>query len=173
MSLSAGKGEMMMGSAACHPQGSEGWIWSWEAARNNWHTQFKEILDSSTCTILITSSYLPVCCYFCCKRLCAGRSVVSVSLQPHRLVLQAPLSMEFPRQECRSGLPFPSPGNLPDLGIEPRCPALQADSLSSEPCWTALLQYPNLNTRSCTEVLKVQSGDCWPSLRSFHRAGEV
>ena len=46
---------------------------------------------------------------------------------------QAPLSMEFSKQEYRSGLPFPSPGDLPDPGIEPRTSALQADSLSSEP----------------------------------------
>ena len=43
---------------------------------------------------------------------------------------QAPLSMGFPRQEYWSGLPFPSPGDLPDPGIKPMCPALQADSLS-------------------------------------------
>ena len=45
---------------------------------------------------------------------------------------QAPLSMGFSRQEYWSGLPFPSPGNLPDPGIEPKSlasPALQADSL--------------------------------------------
>ena len=42
---------------------------------------------------------------------------------------QAPLSMGFPRQEYWSGLPFPSPGNLPDPGIQPVSPALQADSL--------------------------------------------
>ena len=40
--------------------------------------------------------------------------------------------MEFSRQECWSGLPFSSPGDLPDPGIEPRFPALQADSLPSE-----------------------------------------
>ena len=44
----------------------------------------------------------------------------------------APLSMEFSRQEYWSGLPFPSPGDLPNSGIEPRSPALQADSLPSE-----------------------------------------
>ena len=45
----------------------------------------------------------------------------------------APLSMEFSRQEYWSGLPFPSPGHLPDPGIEPGSPTLQADSLQSEP----------------------------------------
>ena len=46
---------------------------------------------------------------------------------------QAPLSMGFSRQEYWSGLPFPPPGDLPDPGIEPRSPALQADALTSEP----------------------------------------
>ena len=46
---------------------------------------------------------------------------------------QAPLSMGFSRQEYWSGLPFPSPGDLPDAGTEPRSPALQADGLTSEP----------------------------------------
>ena len=41
--------------------------------------------------------------------------------------------MEFSRQEYWSGVPFPSPGDLPDPGMEPRSPALQADALSSEP----------------------------------------
>jgi len=41
--------------------------------------------------------------------------------------------MGFSRQECWSGLPFPSPGDLPDPGIEPRSPALQTDALPSEP----------------------------------------
>ena len=45
---------------------------------------------------------------------------------------QAPLSMEFSRQEYWSGLPFPSPGDLPGPRIKPRSPALQADSLPSE-----------------------------------------
>ena len=41
--------------------------------------------------------------------------------------------MGFPRQEYWSRLPFPSPGDLPDPGIEPRSPALQADALTSKP----------------------------------------
>ena len=46
---------------------------------------------------------------------------------------QAPLSLGFPRQEYWSGLPCPLPGDLPNPGIELRPPALQADSLTSEP----------------------------------------
>ena len=45
------------------------------------------------------------------------------------VALQVPLSMGFSRQEYCSGFPFPSPGDLPDPGIEPTSPALQADSL--------------------------------------------
>ena len=45
----------------------------------------------------------------------------------------APLPTGFPRQEYWSGLVFPSPGDLPNPGIEPRSPALQADSLPAEP----------------------------------------
>ena len=48
------------------------------------------------------------------------------------IVRQASLSMEFPRQEYWSGLPFPTPGDLPDPGIEPGFPALQAVSLLTE-----------------------------------------
>ena len=47
--------------------------------------------------------------------------------------VNTPLSMEFSRQEYRGELPFPSPGDLPNPGIKPRSPALQADSLPSEP----------------------------------------
>ena len=45
----------------------------------------------------------------------------------------APLSMGFPKQEYWTELPFPSPGDPPDPGIEPGFPTLQADSLPSEP----------------------------------------
>ena len=48
---------------------------------------------------------------------------------PWTVARQAPLSVEFSRQEYWSGLPFPSPGDLPDPGIKPASPALQVDSL--------------------------------------------
>ena len=49
------------------------------------------------------------------------------------VALQDPLSLEFSSQEYWRGLPFPSPGRLSNPGIEPGSPALQADSLPSEP----------------------------------------
>ena len=52
---------------------------------------------------------------------------------PWTVAHQTPLSMGFSRQEYWSGLPFPSPGDLPDPGIEPRSPTLQADALTSVP----------------------------------------
>ena len=54
-------------------------------------------------------------------------------MTPWTVAHQAPQSMEFSRQEYWSGLPFPSPGDLPDPGIKPGSPALQADALPSEP----------------------------------------
>ena len=52
---------------------------------------------------------------------------------PWTIAHQPPLSMGFSRQEYWSGLPFPSPGDLPNPGTEPGSPALQADALPSEP----------------------------------------
>ena len=55
------------------------------------------------------------------------------SATPWTVAHQAPLSMELSRLEYWSGLPLPTPGDLPNPGIEPRSPALQADSLPYEP----------------------------------------
>ena len=63
---------------------------------------------------------------------CESLSQVQIFATPWTVAHQAPLSMGFSRQEYWNGLPFPSPANLPDPGIEPRSPALQADSLPSE-----------------------------------------
>ena len=60
-------------------------------------------------------------------------SRVQLFATPWTVAYQAPLSMGFSRQECWSGLPFPSPGDLPNPGIEPGSPALRADTLPSEP----------------------------------------
>ena len=60
-------------------------------------------------------------------------SRVQLFVTPWTVAYQASLSMGFSRQEYWSGLPFPSPGDLPDPGIEPGSPALEADALTSEP----------------------------------------
>ena len=60
-------------------------------------------------------------------------SHVRLFASPWTVAHQAPPSMEFSRQEYWSGLPFPSPGDLPDPGIEARSPTLWTDALPSEP----------------------------------------
>ena len=59
-------------------------------------------------------------------------SRVQLLATPWTIARQAPLSVELSRPEYWSGLPFPFPGDLPDSGIEPRSPALQAAALPSE-----------------------------------------
>ena len=60
-------------------------------------------------------------------------SHVQLFTTPQTVAHQAPLSMGFSRHKYWSGLPFPSPGDLSDPGIEPRSPALEEDTLTSEP----------------------------------------
>ena len=60
-------------------------------------------------------------------------SHVQLFATPWTVAYQAPRSMEFSRQEYWSGLPFASPGDLPNPGIEPGSPTLQANALPSEP----------------------------------------
>ena len=67
------------------------------------------------------------------KKKVKSPSHVRLLATPWPIAHQAPLSMEFSRQEYWSGLPFPSPGDLPDPGIKPWSLTLQADSLLSEP----------------------------------------
>ena len=81
---------------------------------------------------------------------------------PRTLSLQAPLSMKFPREEYRSGLPFPSPRDLPDPGIESMSPVLQADSLLSEPPGKPLAAATDHRT-----VLTWREEDAWSHLVGF------
>ena len=76
--------------------------------------------------VLLIHRYVDFSC--CC---CLVASVVSDRLCATlwTVACQAPLSMGFSRQGCWSGLPCPPPGDLPDPGIEPQSPVLQADSL--------------------------------------------
>ena len=81
---------------------------------------------------------------------CSVASGVSDSLRPPWTgAHQAPLSVGFPRQEYWSGLPFPSPGGLPDPGIEPTSPALQAGSLP----------HLNVNPRQRQSLKKMQEAN--------------
>ena len=66
-------------------------------------------------------------------------AVMSYSVTPWTVAHQAPLSMGFSKQEYWSGLLCPSPGHLPDPGIEHRSPALQADALPSDPLGMPIL----------------------------------
>ena len=76
-------------------------------------------------------------------------------MTPWSAAHQAPPSMGFSRQEYWSGVPLPSPGDLPDPGIEPRSSASQADTLPSEPPgFFAVFPYSPLGVcRFCSDNL--------------------
>ena len=77
--------------------------------------------------------------YPLCRHVCPF-SHARLFATPWRVTCQAPLSMGFPRQEYWSGLPFPSPGDLPNPGIEPtslRSPALAGRFFTTSATWEA------------------------------------
>ena len=77
--------------------------------------------------------FLPTSLLFCMKVKVMLLSRVRLFTTPSTVAYQAPQSMEFSRQEYWSRLPFPSPWDLLDLGIEPGSPSLRANALPSEP----------------------------------------
>ena len=79
---------------------------------------------------IIWASWISMCIVVL---LLVSHSVMSDSVTSWTAAHQAPLSMGFSRQEYWNGLPFPSPGDLPNPGIKPWSPALQVDSWPSEP----------------------------------------
>ena len=80
-----------------------------------------------------TMECVRVCVCVCvCVRVCWSLSCFWLFVTPWTITHQAPLSIEFSRQEYWSGLPFPSPGGCQDPGIEPGWPSLQSDSLLFE-----------------------------------------
>ena len=81
--------------------------------------------------------------------------------------------MEFSRQEYWSQLPFSSPGDLPNLGIEPGSPALQADSLLSEPIYMSLfsVQFSSV-AQSCPTLCDPMNG-ATPGLPVHHHLLEL
>ena len=87
-------------------------------------------------------------------------SRVRLFVTPWTVVYKAPLSMEFSRQEYWSVLPFPSPGGLPDPGIKPGSPALQADTLPSEP--------PGKTNLYCFTIKELVYMVFWHILEKYH-----
>jgi len=83
------------------------------------------------CTCVYVYVYMSVCVYICvCLCVCMSMKVkITQCVQ----LFANPWTMEFSRPEYWSGQPFPSPGDLPNPGIEPRSPALQVYSLPAEP----------------------------------------
>ena len=79
---------------------------------------------------------------------------------PWIVACQAPLSVGFPRQECRSGLPFPSPGDLPGPGLQPTSPALAGGLFTTEPpgkpCMTLEQVISYLSAH-----LEAENPSCW------------
>ena len=99
--------------------------------------------------------FLPTSLLFCMKVKVMLLSRVRLFTTPSTVAYQAPQSMEFSRQEYKSGLSFPSPGDLPYPGIEPRSLALQADTLPSEPPGKAVVDISlsmRIITSSCISV---------------------
>ena len=87
---------------------------------------------------------------------------------PWNIALQASLSMECSRQECWSGLP----GDLPDPGIKPRSPALQADSLPSQPPGKQLKALSDCKYTDNLSLAQILRTNCWPLLAesdTFHQ----
>ena len=81
-----------------------------------------------------------------------SRSVVSNSATLWTVAYQAPPSMGFSRQENWSGLPLPSPGYLPNPGVEHRFPSLQANVLSSKPPHLTSVQFSSVQSLSCVRL---------------------
>ena len=116
---------------------------------------------SSGLEINFSSESEALLCSFFGFQCCTEKSV-SNSATSWMVACHAPLSLEFSRQEYWSELPFPSPGDLPNPGIEPWSPALQAVSLWSEPPCT-----PPCEIQSHS-VSKIFAWKCiFPSLEAF------
>ena len=98
---------------------SEGWL-----KNESWSLKIAPIFKALPASGLLASKDLSET---------ESHSVESDSATPWAVAHQAPPSIGFSRQEYWSGLPFPSPGDLPDPEVKPESPALQADSLLSEP----------------------------------------
>ena len=116
-----------MGEIRCHkpPASNLGILGSFEQLDHVTTFGFLERFDGSIKTEGWTGNEKIVVVYLL--------SLVPLFMTPWNIVCQAPLSMGFPRQEYWSGLPFPSPGDLPDPGTELTTPALAGRFFTPEP----------------------------------------
>ena len=87
----------------------------------------------SLCSAPVKATAMRSLCTIREKKKAKSLSPIRLFATPWTVAYQASPSMGFSRQEYRRRLPFPSPGDLPDLGIKPRSPTLQADGLPYEP----------------------------------------
>ena len=110
-------------------------LWSWSAQPSQMIHQLGNFSGSQCSRVVIELGHwlLPLLPGAQWEKKMKSLSCLRLFATPWTVAYQAPPSMEFSRQEYWSGLPFPAPGDLPDLGIEPRSPALRADTLPSEP----------------------------------------
>ena len=97
-------------------------------------------------------------------------SHVRLFATPWTVAYQAPPSMGYFRQEYWSGVPFPSPGDLPDPGIEPRAPTVQVDALTSEPPRKPSIVYKMLIYRENWMHLSLQPP---MNLYTFQNVGQI
>ena len=96
-------------------------------------------------------------------------SHVGLFVTPWTVAYEAPPTMGFSRQEYWSGLPFPSPGDLPNPGIEPGSPALQADALANQITLSKLqvcVSYKSGKRPHCPQILSRRVSVHWLQLGS-------
>ena len=107
-------------------------FWNGGRKRNSKYFLEKVPQPLNSCVSLENTFYTLIeylCSLFMLLLFSCSTKCVWVFATPWTVTCQAPLSMGFSRQEYWSGLPCPSPGDLPDPGIKPGSPTLQADSL--------------------------------------------
>ena len=107
-----------------------------------WYVRLKHVVPLSVISDDCSWAMLQLNWHLAVAVVVLSRSVLSDSATPWTAACQVSLSMESSRQEYWSGLPFPSPRDVPNPGIKPWSPALQADSVLSEPPGKAN-QHPN------------------------------
>ena len=134
--------------------------------------QYNNLSPSTLLQMALFHSFLWLSNISVCVRVCSSLSSVWHFETPWTVASQDPLSMEFSRQECWSGLLFPPPEDLPDPGTEPRSPALQEGYFTTRATREAQhMHYHSLNILNSIFSLKgflcVIKLNCW-CLIIFH-----